>query len=662
MLKLPSIFSDGAVFQRRKPIPVWGWTDPNTLLECRFGSHKLYTASSLLSGKFSFTLPPMEADFPPRTLTICNLSTKEEFSFGNILLGEVWLASGQSNMEFTLSCAGLQMEEFQKEELSEQEIDTLRMFTVKKDSLGIAQDDCKGKWEVSENDLVPDWSAVGLWFGRKLQKELSIPIGIIHSSWGGTIVETWTGPETFLQEEFLKDRFLAALSDAQSAETWKESASLLESHTAPHADFQAYFKNNCVTDKGLSDFAAEWMKPELDTSDWKDVNVPGDWVRQQAGEHGAFWLRKSVIIPESWENCPVTLRMPTLDKQDTSYFNGTLVGASGKEFEYAGFFRKYPIAPELIKPGRAVIAIRIFSFIYGAGVYGSREECFLENGKTGERIPLDGVWKGCQETVVPVPGNLYASGGGDFVCNPNAFSNLYNGMIHPLVPYALSGVIWYQGESNSGMDLTPGETLPPSVLYKERMEAMIRDWRFRWGEKDLPFLMVGLAGYEEVPEYDENSSWARLRESQRKCALELDNVHIASAVDCGDRDDIHPKDKRTVGYRLAFQALYHVYHKDSVTPCGPVPVRKRIEGKALRIEFDFADGMKSSDGKKIRGFYIAGTDEKFFPCEAVVEGRSLLLSCEKVPSPCSVRYGWSDFPVCTLVNSADLPAFPFELQ
>ncbi|MBR2905567.1 MAG: hypothetical protein IKC08_06680, partial [Lentisphaeria bacterium] len=446
-----------------------------------------------------------------------------------------------------------------------------------------------------------------------------------------------------------------------TATAWKDPHALLKYHTCPSVSMENYFQKTCVKDEGLTEKAAEWMKKDFDDSSWQELHIPGDWIKQGAGEHGAFWYRKEVTIPESWEGKDIFLRMSTIDKQDSCYFNGVKVGASGKDFEYVGANRKYPVPGKLVKAGKAVIAIRAYSFIYGAGIYGSEKECVLEHGTTKERISLAGQWKGCQETIVPVPDNIITAGSKEIVANPNAFTNLFNGMINPLIPYAIAGFIWYQGESNAGSAIAPGEQLTPSVLYRKKLGAMISDWRFRWGNRDLPFIMVGLAGYENVPEYDEESTWARLRESQRKCTLDLPNVHIGSAIDCGDRDDIHPRDKRTVGNRLAYQALYHTYHRNDITPEGPVPVKTSQEGNVLRIDFDFADGMKSSNGEEIKGFYIAGADGKFFPAKADVSGKSVLLSCGEVPHPCRVRYGWSNYPVCTLVNKADLPAFPFEM-
>ena len=660
MLKLPAIFSDNAIFQRRKNIPVWGWTSPDTLLECEFNSQKFYTASSMLSGKFTFSLPPMEAG-GPYTLLIRNLATKEEVCFQDILIGEVWLASGQSNMEFLLQTSGIQLEEFTEEKRTEEEIDSLRMFTVKKNSLGIMQDDCAGSWENSNNDGIKNWSAVALWFGKKLQNELGVPVGLINSSWGGTIVETWTSKETFLADDKWKNSYLENASCAYTEKAWKDSNVLLNAHVAPVADIQAYFKKTCVMDGGLTEKAAEWMKKDFDDSSWQELRVPGDWIKQGAGEHGAFWYRKTVTIPESWEGNDIYLRMPTIDKQDTMYFNGEKAGSTGKEFEYAGENRKYPVPGRLVKAGKAIIAIRAYSFIYGAGVYGAAEECILENAATKERISISGIWKGCQETTVPVPDNITTSGSSNIVANPNAFTNLFNGMIHPLIPYAIAGIIWYQGESNAGKTVMPGAQFPPSILYREKLGAMIKDWRTRWGEKYLPFIMVGLAGYENVPEYDEESSWARLRESQRKCALDLPATFVASAVDCGEKDDIHPRDKRTVGFRLACQALHHIYNRNDITPCGPMPVKKEQEGNFLRITFDYADGLKSSIPGTVKGFRIAAMDGKFYPADVVIEGKSVVLSSKEVPFPCYVRYGWSNYPICTLVNSADLPAFPFEM-
>lgn len=664
MLKLPAIFSDNAIFQRRKPIAVWGWTEGNTFIECEFASHKLYTASSMLSGKFSFTIPPMEADNIPHTLIIRNLSTKEEVKFDNILLGEVWVASGQSNMEFHLQTSGMQLEEFQKETRTPEEIRTLRMFNVKKNSLGIVQDDCEGTWENAENDLVGAWSAVGTWFGRKLQKNLSIPVGILHSSWGGTIVEAWTSRETFLASGREKALYLATNAPAQDKNAWQDTERLLKSHVNAETDQSYFFNKFCTKDAGITEKAAEWMKNDFDDSAWKDVRVPGDWIEQKAGVHGAFWFRKSVEIPQSWAGKDIYLRLSTIDKQDSCYFNGVKAGSSGKDFDYVGANRKYPIDGKFVKAGKTVVAIRAFSFIYGAGIYGAKDECVLENAQTGERIPLAGIWKGAQETIVPIPDSMLMNLGNDkprVVGNPNSFSNLFNSMLHPLIPYSIAGFIWYQGESNASASIPPGETKTFAMLYKDQLSNMIRDWRYRWGDDSLAFIMVGLAGYGEEPDYVEDAPWAFLRESQRKCAAELENVYVASAVDCGERNDIHPRDKRTVGDRLAYQALYHLYHQNDIPPCGPMPVKKYQQGNVLRIDFDYAEGLKNLDGEFVTGFRIAGADGIFYPCEAKIEGKSVLLSCKEVATPCRVRYGWSKYPVCNLANKADLPAFPFEM-
>lgn len=664
MLKLPAIFSDNAIFQRRKNIAVWGWTEPETFLECEFASHKLYTASSMLSGKFSFTIPPMEADHIPHTLIIRNLSTKEEVKVEKILMGEVWVASGQSNMEFRLQTSGLQLEEFQKENRSEEEIHTLRMFNVKKNSLGILQDDCEGAWEISDNESVKNWSAAALWFGRKLQKDLSIPIGILHSSWGGTIVEAWTSKEAFLATEREKFLYLATLPPSQEKDAWNDTERLLKTHVNAETDQSYFFNKFCVKDGGITEKAATWMNNDFDDSSWQDLRVPGDWIGQKAGVHGAFWFRKSVTIPENWAGEDLYLRMPTIDKQDSSYFNGRKVGASGENFEYMGENRKYLIPGDLVKKGNVVIAIRAYSFIYGAGIYGAKEECVLENVKTGEKIALAGIWKGAQETIVPVPDSMLMNLGNDkprVVCNPNSFCNLFNGMLHPLIPYSIAGFLWYQGESNASSSIPPGETENFAMLYKKQLSNMITDWRYRWGDASLPFIMVGLAAYGEEPDYVEDAPWAFLRESQRKCAEELENVYVASAVDCGDRNDIHPRDKKTVGNRLAFQALYHFYQKNEIVPCGPMPVKKHQQGNILRIDFDFAEGLKSKEAKAVSGFRIAGPDGIFHPCEGKIEGKSVLLSCKEVTAPCRVRYGWSKYPICSLVNKAELPAFPFEM-
>jgi sialate O-acetylesterase len=365
--------------------------------------------------------------------------------------------------------------------------------------------------------------------------------------------------------------------------------------------------------------------------------VPIGWQMHGLKHNGVVWFRRTVEVPANWAGQDLVLHLGACDKTDTTYFNNVQVGAIGFETRSAwNTPRVYRIPGKLVQPGRNVIATRVYSNIYEGGLFGPADTMRLE--RNGTKIPLAGPWRYRVEhnlgLTVPKAANL---GPG----NPNTIHILNESMIHPLLPAALRGAIWYQGESNAAQP----------HRYRDLFPLMIRDWRKAFENETLPFFYVQLANYTGVQKEPVESGWAELREAQN-LALRLPNTGMASAIDIGEALDIHPKNKQDVGKRLALAALATVYGKP-VHHTGPLYKSHRVEGDTIRIEFDHvADGLKA-DGP-LKGFAIAGPDGKFQWAEARIDGKTVIVRGRD-----AVRYSWANNPIGNLYNSAGLPASPF---
>lgn len=652
-MKLGSIFTDGAVLQRGISIPIWGETAPDCYLDCELNGCKVRGASGA-DGHFMIRMPAQTAGGPYH-LTVTNVKTGESVRVSDLLIGEVWIASGQSNMEHLMVTSEEQMREYAANNPC---ADQVRMIKVPHSALTMEQTTFEAKWMKSTKEQIedPTFSAVGLWFARRIWETLQVPVGIINSSWGGTIVEAWTSRSMLRQNPELSGYLDILDQNLCDSKVWENID--LKSKVAPSVDMQKFFRENCVADSDNLGEKKGWADTEFHDGSWPKMTVPGDWVCQELGGHGSFWIRKSVDLPASWAGKDLEFHFCGIDKMDTTYCNGVEIGKSGVGFaaDVWDVKRNYLIPASLVESGRAVFAIRAYSFVFGAGFYGSANDCYVcpVGGGKSDRISIAGEWKAHQETRVATPPNSTSSVSSQVPGNANTYSNLFNGMIRPLIPYAVKGAIWYQGESNAG----PGQE---SAAYRRKMVDLIRDWRYQWGQRDFAFLQVSLAGFQGEMEYDSHSTWAVLRQCQDLASKELPDSYLACAYDCGESDNIHPKDKRTVGDRLARQALYHVYGRNEIVPCGPVLSSVRKEGSTLRLLFDWADGLhaKGTDGV-LTGFYLGNSSRVFVKADAVIDGTTVVLHSAEVENPAYVRYAWSDHPIANLYNGAGLPAFPFE--
>lgn len=629
-IKLPSLFSDHAVLQHGKPIPVWGWTDPDTKVRVTLGSANAETRSAA-DGRFLLRLPPF-APGGPYTLAV--QAGKASAVVKDVMVGEVWVASGQSNMEWTVSNCGKQG----AETLAKSADSQVRMFNVARTTRYGRQADVGGVWQIAGRETLGQFSAVGFHFADKIQKTLKIPVGILHASWGGTIVEAWTSRE--------------ALMESPVTRAWTERYEGCV-HLPGQAimDPAAFRAQNFPADPGTKRPAA-WAGADCDDSDWATTELPRHWQADGHDFSGVFWFRLHLDLPASWKGKALELRLGGIDKMDITYFNGSKVGATGKGLEetHWNVLRRYTVPGRLVRAGRNVIAVRAFSFVHGGGMIGPAEAMSVAPADgSGAPMSLAGTWRFAIEHNLGktlLPGSQALPMGPE---NPNSPYMLYDNMIYPLIPYAIGGAIWYQGESNTDN----------TANYRGMMVNLICDWRRAWGQGNFPFLMVQLANYMEASPYQEGSTWARLREAQSQ-ALAEPATGMAVAIDVGDAKDIHPHDKRSVGERLAQWALVEHFGRPGAAS-GPLYAGMTIEGSRIRIRFDHVGGGLVAKGQRtVSHVMIAGLGRRFMPAKAVIEGSTLVVESPEVEFPVAVRYAWADNPEgCNLYNRGGLPASPF---
>lgn len=620
---LHGLFTDNMVLQRDVSIPVWGWAEPGKLVKVSFKG-KSATAVADPSGKWMVHLPALPADANPSNLVV---EGDQTITLSNVLLGDVWICSGQSNMEM-----GVGVSQDAEAEIKNADHPLIRLFTVPKKVAYRPEENLKSTWLVCDptNLKAGVWggfSAVGYYFGRELQKDIKVPVGLIHTSWGGTVAEAWTSAEG-----------LKPLGDFQAS---LDQVAEIAQASNTHLDFNTmlakwYAKNDSGT-------AAGWPA-QVNTSDWKIMKLPQAWEGAGLPDYdGIVWFQKEVVLPESWAGKSLMLHLGPIDDCDTTWVNGIQVGAKNAFNEE----RNYAIPGALIQAGPITITVRVLDTGGAGGMFGKPEQMRLELlGNTSEKsISLAGDWH-YKETASLAKTSPVPQAPGD---NPNVTTVLYNGMIAPLIPFGVKGAIWYQGESNAGR----------AEQYRRLLPAMIEDWRQRFGVGQFPFFIVHLANFMAVRPEPADSAWAELREAQAFVSQTLPKTGLALAIDIGDAVDIHPKNKQEVGSRLAKAARAIAYHED-LEYSGPIYEKMAARGNGIQISFTHAKGgLKTQGGDKLQGFAIAGADGKFVWAEAVVEGSSVLVSSPKVEHPTAVRYAWADNPICNLYNQAGLPAVPF---
>jgi sialate O-acetylesterase len=627
-VKLPALVGDNMVIQQGVKARVWGWADPGEKVTVSMGG-KSESATTSADGRWEVGIGPFPAG-GPHEMTI---SGKQQIVLNNILVGEVWVGSGQSNMEWPLQNAKNGAEEVSKANYPE-----IHLFTVSRTTALTPRDDVEGRWVVCSPDTVGGFSAVAYFFGRELNQTLKVPVGLIHTSWGGTPAEAWTSKGALAADPALA-RYAEAADKAADS-----SPEAMRAYRAAQAEWEA---KNLLQDTGTKgDY--ERSMPDFADSSWKTMRLPQLWESAGLDIDGAVWFRKTVDLPAGWAGKDLALNLGPVDDYDTTYFNGTKVGSIGAESPNPYQLpRKYTVPGSVVRAGRNVIAVRVFDHVGGGGLWGTAADMTL-GPAGGERMPLAGEWRYEVERGVPSRSVDYSTqpiapaGAG----NPNTPTVLYNAMLAPVTPYTIKGALWYQGEANADR----------ARQYRTLLPAMIRDWRKAWGVGDFPFLIVQLANWQPRKPEPSESGWAELREAQLM-TLKEPATGLAVAIDIGETNDIHPRNKQDVGHRLAVWALAKTYDK-KVEYSGPLYDSLKVDGNKIRIRFTHAGGLKMK-GDKVESVAIAGADRKFVWADAKIEGDTLVVWSDKVPNPVAVRYAWADNPLANLYNGADLPASPF---
>ena len=613
-ISLPAVFSDNMVLQQKTDAPIWGKAAPNGNVKIVTSWDKqTYTSKADANGSWKVNVKTPSAG-GPYEITI---SEKNTVRLKNILIGEVWICSGQSNMEMPLAGWG-QIFDYKKE-IAEADYPNIRLLQVQRTTSSQPLDDVTvawGGWQQCSPATIPEFSATAYFFGRDLYENLNVPIGLIHTSWGGTVAEAWASAESLnLMPEFQEP--VKEFSNMPRETNPKDWMTLVQ-----EKDF------------GTVNNVAVASQNKYNDSDWKAAVVPGLWEDSYLPDtDGLVWFRKTIEIPDNWVGNNLTLSLGAIDDSDETYFNGVKIGST----DGYNADRIYTIPARLVKKGNAVIAVRVIDTGGGGGFHGNPANMYIAPAnKETLRENLDGEWK------YKLAVNLKNTN----VNLQNRPTSLYNAMIAPIVPYALKGAIWYQGESNSGR----------SYQYRTLFPLMITDWRSKWGY-DFPFYFVQLANFMQVKDEPAESGWAELREAQLQ-TLRLNNTGMATIIDIGDADDIHPKNKQDVGKRLALQAREKTYGQN-IVGSGPIYEKYRIENGKIRIYFQPNKPKLVSKNGELTGFAIAGPDKKFYWANAKIDGNEVVVSSSDVKFPIAVRYAWADNPVCNLYNEAGLPASPF---
>lgn len=614
------MFGDHMVLQRGKPNPVWGWGAPGEMITVEF-AEQIKSAAVDESGSWQLKLDPMSASCEPRTLKISSIKHQTS-EFKNVLVGDVWLCGGQSNMEW-----GLGQVRNGHAEVEAADHPNIRLFKVGKNAAYEPVYDLEGSWQVCSPDTVGigangGFSGVGYFFGRTLQQELDVPIGLIQSCVGGTAAELWASEESLrplkdfdpLLDEIARVRALGGKQYGNFVEHWYDEF-----------------------DVGQKE---DWFSSDLNDDEWTSVDLVDCFQTLDVPEYPAVcYLRKTVELPDPLPPGPAHIQLGVVERMDTVKVNGHWVGASA----WVPHPRNYFIGNGVLVPGKNILVIRVLKTEPDGGFRSEPETLKLVLGD-GMEFPLSRDWKGKVSVNAAPPHRLPLT----YENWPSIPTVLYNGMITPIAPLAMSGFIWYQGESNVGR----------AEQYKQLLPAMIADWRKTFDQQDLPFYIVSLAAFQQHRDVPGDDGWAELREAQDIVSRSVRHSGLAMAIDLGDANDIHPKDKKQVGERLALQALAKHYGQEvsfSGPRCASV---EAISGK-LKINFNHVDGGLEVKGEQPEEFSVCGADGIWYWAEARIEGNAVWVSSQQVPTPVEVRYAWQANPKATLYNGAGLPAVPF---
>ncbi|SFS42057.1 sialate O-acetylesterase [Lutibacter maritimus] len=610
---LASIFGDNMVLQRNAGIPIWGWAKANEKIEVRFNKQIKKTKTNA-HGKWMVTLNSEVAGGPYELVVI----GKNTIKLSNILVGEVWLCSGQSNMEWTVG----QSDNAEVEIKNAASYSNIRHIKIPKEISSLPNANFNNvSWDVCNSETISDFTGVGYFFAKQLYDSLQIPIGLINASWGGSNIETWISREGFESSNEFKN-LIATLPKTNLDSLLKIKISGTQKRIEE------------LQNEPFSNAKIETYKEvDLDDSSWLQMNEPEVWESQELGEFdGVIWLRKHVTLTKEDLNNTIILNIPAVDDDDTTYINGVKIG------ETKGWDQKrtYTINANILKEGDNVISIRVVDSSGSGGLYGDAVNFTLTIGE--KELPLSGIWKYKVESIYNA-------------VNFNDYPSLcFNAMINPIIPFGIKGVLWYQGETN----------VSRAYQYRTTFPLLIRDWRQKWDDKLLPFYYVQLATFNSEGDSNTGCDLAELREAQTK-TLQLPNTGMVVTTDVGNPNDIHPRNKKTVGKRLASIALHNLYEKPMVHS-GPKFKSMKINDDHIIVSFDdIGGGLMTTDLQgNVHGFEIAGKDQIFYKVNAVIEGDNIIISAKNINTPIHIRFSWiGDASASNLFNKEGFPAVPF---
>lgn len=594
-VRLPRLVSDRMVLQRDTELDIWGWADPGEKVTVRFqGRH--YDTETGADGCWHVLLPPQQAG-GPFVLEV------NEIVIRDVLVGDVWLCSGQSNQETPIARL---TDKFPEINVSNNHM--IRHYKVPtQDVKGELREEIAGNagWHSAIASDVMNWTALAYFFAQEAYEHTHVPVGMLVSSLGGSAIESW------ISQEHLKE-FPQLLVDQAAFDSLKLARQ----------------------DRG----AGRWQLPECDDSDWATMTVPGYWRENGADIRGTVWCRKTFDVPASMAGRHARLYMGTMADSDSVFVNGTFVGFTSYTYPP----RKYDIPAGVLREGKNVIAVRLTANGGNGGFV--KDKRYVIVGDEAE-IDLTGTWRyktGIDQSEVQRLSarlaNLDRTGSG-----------LYNGMIYPIRHYRVKGAIWYQGETNAGNP----------APYADYLKALITNWRELWQWPDMPFLLVQLPNFMEKKDRPTDSGWARIRDAQFRTALSVPHTELAVTYDAGEWNDIHPLDKKTVAHRLFLGARRLVYG-EKVNASGPLYKDMQVDGDRIVLSFTETGRGLACRGKELKHFAIAGEDRKFVWAKAVIRGNKVVVSSPEVKHPVAVRYAWSDNPSdANLCNKDGLLASPF---
>ncbi len=646
-IELPPIFSDHAVLQRSEAVPIWGRAEPGEEVTVAIAD-EIATTTTGRDGKWRVTLNLSKKASGPFQLRVKGANQVE---VSDVVIGEVWMCSGQSNMDWSVSRT---IDAASAIAVSSNH--NFRVFEPVPRTSAQPAEELEGKWLVADPSVTGRFPAVGYYFGKALQESVGGPVGLLSISWGGTPVEAWTSREALQSDPSLKIG-----SEAMRRRTEEYPAALAEYVAKLEAWKQKYGRREHSPDD-----PGAYAKPGISTFDWTPVTLPGPLSGAGLPDAGVIWIRRQFPITQAMTVGPLFIELGLLHDFDSAYLDGEKVSETTPRTAGAASPRVYYV--EKAKAGEVTVAVRLVAPAGGAGVFGP------ESGFCIDGSPLAGRWLAkVEQPLPPASAEAKAEYPAPMPTAPSESktpSYVYNGMVAPVIPYGIKGVAWYQGEDNG----------PRAYQYRTAFPLMINDWRNRWGEGAFPFYFCQLANYGKVRSEPADSAWAELREAQTR-TLSLPNTGQAILIDLGEEADIHPRDKREVGSRLARIALAKTYGR-AIEYSGPVFESMESAGGAVRLRFSHCKGglvareipatyrpktvdvtrvprVRNSPGSEVEGFAVCGADHLWRWADAAIDGASVVVTAKGVSQPVAVRYAWGDSPVFNLYNRDGLPAGPF---